>query len=77
MDDKIDLSAIDANATPAADDAFKLVSKFSGQAGQAYSSYDKQAGTTSLYLDVNGDRAADMIIQLSGRVNLTGDDFIF
>ena len=75
--DKIDLSAIDANSNTAANDAFSLVNKFSGQAGQVYSAYDKQSGTTSIYLDVNGDRSADMIIQLSGNVNLTTADFIF
>jgi len=74
--DKIDLSAIDANANTAADDGFKFVKKFSGEAGQAYSSYDKQSATTKIYLDVDGDRMADMIIQLSGHVNLTGADFI-
>jgi Ca2+-binding RTX toxin-like protein len=75
--DKIDLSAIDANANTAANDAFKLVNKFNGHAGQAYSSYDIHSGTTNIYLDVNGDRLADMVIQLSGNVNLTMADFIF
>ena len=75
--DKIDLSAIDANANTAADDAFRLVNKFSGQAGQAYTAYDKQTGLTSVYLDVDGDGAADMIINLSGRINLTAGDFSF
>ena len=73
--DMIDLSAIDAIAGTPANDAFKLVSKFSGQAGQAYVDYDKVAGITSIYLDVNGDRAADMIINLAGHINLTGGDF--
>ena len=75
--DKIDLSAIDANANAAGDQAFNLVKKFSGQAGQAYSSYDKHAGVSNLYLDVDGDRSADMVIQLSGNVHLTAGDFIF
>jgi Ca2+-binding RTX toxin-like protein len=75
--DKIDLSAIDANANTAANDAFKLVNKFNGHAGQAYSSYDIHTGTTNIYLDVNGDRLADMVIQLSGNINLTTADFIF
>ena len=74
--DKIDLSAIDANSNTAANDAFSLVNKFSGQAGQAYSSYDKQSGTTSIYLDVDGDRSPDMVILLLGHVNLTTSDFI-
>jgi Ca2+-binding RTX toxin-like protein len=75
--DKIDLSAIDAISNTAANDAFTLVNKFNGHAGQAYSSYDSHAGTTNIYLDVNGDRSADMVIQLSGHINLATADFIF
>jgi len=70
-------SAIDPNVNAAGDQAFNLVKKFSGHAVQAYSSYDKQAGVTNLYLDVDGDRSADMVIQLSGNVHLTAGDFIF
>ncbi len=74
--DKIDLSAIDANSNTGANDAFKFVSGFTGQAGQLYSSYDAGAGVTNIYLDVNGDSVADAVIQLSGQVNLVGSDFI-
>jgi Ca2+-binding RTX toxin-like protein len=74
--DKIDLSAIDANTNAAGDQAFKLVSKFSGQAGQATTSWDKATNTTNIFLDVDGDRDADMVIQLSGHVNPTGGDLI-
>ena len=75
--DLIDVSAIDANVSTIADDAFKFVNKFSGHAGEIYSSFDKQAGVTNIYADVNGDRLADMIIQLSGAVNnLTASDFV-
>ena len=75
--DKIDLSAIDANANTAANDAFKLVSNFNGHAGQAAWHYDSQSGITSIYLDVDGDRSADMTIELSGYVDLKPVDFIF
>jgi Ca2+-binding RTX toxin-like protein len=75
--DKIDLSAIDANSHTLANDAFTLVSKFTGHAGQAYTSYDKQSGMTNIYLDVDGDRSADMVIHLSGHLSLTAGDFIF
>jgi Ca2+-binding RTX toxin-like protein len=75
--DKIDLSAIDANSNTAGDDAFALVTGFSGQAGQAYASYDQLTRITSVYLDVDGDSSADMIIQLSGQVKLSAPDFIF
>jgi Ca2+-binding RTX toxin-like protein len=73
--DMIDLTAIDAIAGTPGNDAFKLVNKFSGQAGQAYVDYDKATGLTSIYLDVNGDRAADMIINLAGHINPTAGDF--
>lgn len=74
--DKIDLSSIDANSKTAANDAFKIVSSFTGQAGQLYSSYDAGANVTNIYVDINGDSTADMIIRLSGQVNLTAADFI-
>jgi Ca2+-binding RTX toxin-like protein len=74
--DKIDLSVLDANTNTAANDAFKFVSAFTGQAGQVYASYNAGSGTTNIYLDVNGDSTADMVIQLSGQVSLTGGDFI-
>ena len=74
--DKIDLSSIDANSKTAANDAFKFVTGFTGQAGQLYSSYDAGAGVTNIYVDVNGDKTADMIIRLTGHINLTAADFI-
>ena len=74
--DTIDLSAIDANVEFAGDQPFKLVQKFTGVAGQAYSSYDEGTDMTSLFLDVNGDEIADMTIQLLGQINLTRSAFI-
>jgi hypothetical protein len=75
--DKIDLSVIDANTDVAGDQAFTLVQHgFSGKSGEAYSSFDATTGLTSVYLDVDGDARADMSIQLSGHVNLTGADFV-
>ena len=74
--DKIDLSAIDANIGLAGDQSFKLGQEFTGDAGQAYSSYDEGTDTTSLFLDVNGDAVADMTIQFLGQINLTRGDFI-
>lgn len=75
--DTLDLSDIDANTNTGADDAFALVTAFSGQAGQGYFSYSQTTKTTSLFLDVDGDSAADMIIELSGNVKLSAPDFIF
>ena len=74
--DKIDLSAIDANSKTATNDAFKLVSGFTGQPGQLYSSYDAGAGVTNVYVDVNGDKIADMIIRFTGDLTMTAGDFI-
>ena len=76
--DKIDLSAIDANINLDGDQAFTLVDRgFSGVAGEMFASYDKTAGRTSLYLDVDGDAIADMTINFAGQVPITGADFIF
>ena len=74
--DQIDLSAIDANSLLAGDQAFTLVKKFTGTAGEVYSSFNKMSGLTSLFLDVNGDKVADMTILMSGDVKLTGADFL-
>ena len=74
--DKIDLSAIDANSGTGANEAFTLVNKFNGHAGQAYYSYDSHAGTTDVYLDVNGDKVADMVIHLEGHLSLSSADFV-
>ena len=72
--DKIDLSAIDANATQAGDQAFKFLgvfpdenasNKFTGQAGELYAiefdSPEQQVPTafTIIYGDIDGDRQVD------------------
>jgi len=63
--DILDLSAIDAIAG-GADDAFTLVAAFNGQAGQMTLSF--AAGTTTLLLDVDGDRSADYRLKITGDV---------
>lgn len=63
-DDVIDLSAIDADATLTGDQAFVLVSGFTGQAGQLM--LNDLGGDTELLGDVNGDGAADFTVRLSG-----------
>lgn len=75
--DIIDLSAIDADVNTAGDQEFTLARKFTGEAGQAYSSYDSTTGITSLFLDVDGDAVADATILFEGQVNFTGGDFIW
>ena len=65
-DDLIDVSGIDANTGADGDQAFVLADAFTGQAGQAVLAYDAGANLTTLSLDVNGDAAADLIVQISG-----------
>jgi hypothetical protein len=52
---------------------FTLVATFTGAAGQLIA----RAGSTSfVYGDTDGDRAADLTIELTGNKALTGGDFI-
>jgi serralysin len=80
--DHIDLTDIDANASRAGDQAFKFIGTqaFDGKAGQLrYQTFD-QAGTandmTIVSGDINGDRAADFEIQITGILKLPSGDFI-
>ena len=66
-EDVIDLSTIDANSLVAGNQAFTLVSAFTGAAGQLTLTYNARGGFTVLDADINGDRVADF------RVLLTGD----
>jgi hypothetical protein len=62
----IDLSAIDADATQAGDQAFHLVSAFTSQAGELSLSFDSVHGVTDLIADVDGDGTADFLVVLRG-----------
>jgi Ca2+-binding RTX toxin-like protein len=66
--DRIDLSAIDADAGQPGDQAFAFVSRFDGHAGQATLSYDAAHDRTVLKLDVDGDGRGDFAIAISGHV---------
>ncbi|MBB4152808.1 serralysin [Sphingomonas jinjuensis] len=66
--DKIDFSAIDANPNESGDQAFTQVSSFSGQSGQAIFAYDQGSNTTTISLDGNGDRVADLGLSVTGTV---------
>lgn len=69
--DKIDLSGIDANAGVAGDQAFSLVSFFSGAAGQLVYQFGSITG------DINGDYASDFTIWItSAPASLTATDFV-
>lgn len=71
--DKIDLSAIDANAGTAADDAFTFIgtAAFTHQAGQLR--YEVLDGRVHIYGDIDGDALIDLHIVASGTQILAGD----
>lgn len=48
-----------------------LVTEFSGQAGELVLHYSPGHDRTTAVLDVNGDRAGDMAIQLAGQQSMT------
>ena len=66
--DFLDLTAIDADANTAGDQAFSLVGAFSGSAGQAVLTFDAGSNSTRLLLDVNGDGQADGLVLFIGQV---------
>jgi len=77
-EDIIDLSGLDnvltafaAGSQPAPSMTF--VDSFSGVAGQVMAR--PQGGATMVYADLDGDRVADFVIQLSNSVPLTANDF--
>ena len=71
--DRIDLSAIDAIAGTAADDAFAFIgtAAFSNQAGQLR--YEAADGLVHIFGDLDGDGVADLHIMASGTQVLTAD----
>jgi Ca2+-binding RTX toxin-like protein len=75
--DKIDLSTIDADSTLSGNQAFRFIGTdvFSGTAGDLR--YDHStAGMTSVFVDIDGNRAADMVIHIDGTHLLGLTDFI-
>jgi Ca2+-binding RTX toxin-like protein len=64
--DGIDLSAIDADAGHAGDQAFERVARFSHHAGEMVVAYRADIGFTQVRLDVDGDARSDMIIAIRG-----------
>lgn len=65
--DIIDISAIDADRHQEGDQAFVLMNTFNGGRGEATLSYDAETKLTSLMLDVNGDKVADMVVHIEGQ----------
>lgn len=74
--DRIDLSAIDANAKISGNQAFSFIgtAAFKGTAGELR--YQKLSSDTFIYADVNGDRIADLKIHLDDAVTLAGNYFL-
>jgi Ca2+-binding RTX toxin-like protein len=84
--DKLDLSGIDADTTKAGLDHFHFLgvtandTGFDGKPGALIEIYSVQTAlsshhTTMLWGDTNGDKHADIIIQLEGYQTLGADDF--
>lgn len=75
-DDKIDLSAIDANTKLAGDQAFSFIAtkSFSGTAGELR--YEKKSSATYIYGDVNGDKKVDFVLHLDTAQTLAKEFFI-
>ncbi len=80
--DKIDLSAIDADPTRKGDQGFRFIgaSNFDGKAGELHYQIFDQPGTandiTVISGDLNGDKIADFEMQLTGIVKLVSGDFL-
>jgi Ca2+-binding RTX toxin-like protein len=64
--DKIDLHAIDADTTTDGDQAFHIVAKLKGHAGEMTVTYDAAHDRTIASMDNDGDKTADGIIWISG-----------
>ena len=75
--DKMDVSFIDARATQSGNQAFSYIggSNFSN-AGQIRSVYDAANNRTVVSFNTDNDSAAEMIVNLTGRITLSSADFI-
>ena len=69
--DTIDLKKVDADTTRGGNQAFHLVSNFTGEAGELMLDFQAGPNRTLLRGDVDGDGAADLTVVLSGG-NYTG-----
>jgi len=76
QNDKISLSAIDANANIAGDQAFAWIGTgaFTGTAGQLR--YYQSGGDTYVTGDVNGDSAGDFLIRIDPLLSLVATSFV-
>jgi hypothetical protein len=76
QNDRIQLNLADADVNLAGDQAFSWIGSgaFTGVAGQLH--YVHQAGSTYVEGDTNGDSVADIVIALTGTINLLAGDFV-
>ncbi|HEY9236167.1 MAG TPA: right-handed parallel beta-helix repeat-containing protein [Phenylobacterium sp.] len=74
--ERIHLSTVDANLLTAVDDRFAFIGTmgFHGKAGELR--YEVTGGDTYVLGDLNGDRVADLKIQLVGTIALHSEDFV-
>jgi len=74
--DEIDLTAIDANAGAAGNQAFSFIGAnlYTGIAGQLR--FSVAGGVTTIAGDVNGDMVSDFHITLNGGIALVAGDFV-
>ncbi|MEZ5713527.1 MAG: type I secretion C-terminal target domain-containing protein [Sphingobium sp.] len=73
--DRIDLSGVDAIAG-GSDDAFTMVSAFTGVAGELTTVYNANVNATFVYGDTDGDGAADFAFTLKNTSSVSASDFI-
>lgn len=75
--DRLNLASLDANLLLAGNQAFHLVEgkAFTGQAGELRIVKDTARQMTRVDADLDGDRTADLRIELSGLTTLTPEDF--
>lgn len=75
--DRIDVSAIDAKAALPGNQAFAFIGDHAfTAAGQISASYHAGTNETIVRLNTDGDAAAEMLIRLTGHINLSAQDFI-
>ena len=75
--DRIDLSAIDADARTGGDDVFHWIgaARFSGAAGEVRG--EVIGGSVHIFADVNADSVADLEIILANQTVIAASDFSF
>jgi serralysin len=74
--DRVDVSDIDAKISLGGDQAFKFIGTIGFTSHEGELRYHHVGGNTFVSGDVNGDRVADFLIELDGKINLVAGDFL-